>query len=89
MILTLGLSQKSNIFQSRDCYYTTMLTTLAGSTSNRSVLCATTHHAPLSTRIVDPLADSRAISAALLLPIELLRGGDLMTRSSSLRRRHA
>ena len=89
IILTLTLSQESNIFQSRDSNYATMLNSLAGSPSNRSVLCATAHHAPLIARIFYTLADPRAIPAALLLPIELLRGGDLMTRTSSLRRRHA
>lgn len=76
------------VFQGRDCDYATMLTALACSPSNRSVLCTTAHHTPLIARIFYPLAYPRAVSAALLLPIELLRGGNLMTRTPPLRRRH-
>ena len=85
-ILTLTLSEEPCVFQGRHCDYAAVLPALAGSPSNRSVLCTTAHHTPLSARIFYTLAYPRAIPAALLLPIELLRGGYLMTRTPPLSR---
>ena len=82
------LSEEPCIFQGRHCDYAAVLPSLAGCPSNRSVLCATAHHTPLSARIFYPLSYPRPIPAALLLPIELLRSGNLMTRTPPLSRWH-